>query len=342
MILVINCGSQSIKWKIFSEKLEVVFQRKKEYFSLASAKRVIKKELDFLDKLTSKIEIVGHRVVWGRFYQPQEIRKEVLKEIELGGEIAPLHNPFQLLGIKIAKEKFKKAKHFAVFDSSFFKDLPAVSRLYPLPKEIVEKYQIFRLGFHGTSHKYLALKASEILKKPLEKLNLITLHLGGGASLTAIKKGKPIETSMGFSPLEGLTMTTRSGDLDPGILLFLSKRVKLEKLKKILNEESGLKAICGTSNFKEILEKKSEETELALKFFVRGVQKYLYFYFGLLKKVDALVFGGTVGYESLRVRKLILKDFPFKLPKVLKIKTDEEYQIAKEILSCLKKNKSCL
>ena len=340
MILVLNCGSQSIKWKLFSENLELIFQRKKEYFNLNSAKISIKKELDYLEKLKSKIEIVGSRVVWGRFYEPKEINKEVLKEIEIGCEMAPLHNPFQLLAIKIAKERFKKARHFAVFDTQFFKDLPLSSRIYPLPKEIIEKYQIFRLGFHGISHKYLSIRASEILKKPLKKLNLITLHLGGGASITAIKKGKPIETSMGFSPLEGLVMTTRSGDLDPGILLFLLKKIKLDKIKKILNQESGLKAISGISNFKELEKRKDQDSKLALEIFIKRIKKYLYGYYGILKKVDAIVFGGTVGFGSLKVRNLVLKDFPFELPKVLKIKTNEEYQIAKEILSFLNKKQN--
>ncbi len=339
MILVLNCGSQSIKWKLFSRNLELIFQRKKEYFNFNSAKISIKKEFDYLEKLKSKIEIVGSRVVWGRFYELKEINKEVLKEIEIGCEIAPLHNPFQLLAIKIAKEKFKKAKHFAVFDAQFFKDLPLSSRIYPLPKEIIEKYQIFRLGFHGISHKYLSIKASEILKKPLKKLNLITIHLGGGTSITAIKKGKPIETSMGFSPLEGLVMTTRSGDLDPGILLFLLKRIKLDKIKKILNQESGLKAISDISNFKELEKKKDKNSKLALEIFVKRIKKYLYAYYGILKRVDAIVFGGTVGFKSLKVRNSILENFPFKIPKILKIETNEEYQIAKEILLFLKKTK---
>lgn len=315
MILVLNCGSQSVKWKVFDGNLNLLSGGKKEYFSRKSAGEVLKKELKKIKNGNWKIDFVGHRVV-----HPI-------------AELAPLHNPFEYLGIKIAKKEFSKAKHLVVFDTDFFNDLPEVAKIYALPESLTKKYKIRRYGFHGISHKYLGEKAAGILKKPLQKLNLITLHLGGGASITAIKNGKPIDTSMGFTPLEGLAMMTRAGDIDPGILIFLAKRMKIGKLDKILNRESGLKAICGESDFRKIIKRKDNKAKLAREIFVYKIKKYLSAYFGILNgKVDAIVFSGQIGSGYPETRKMILKDLKFlKNAKILAIPTDEEYQIAKEV-----------
>lgn len=317
-ILVLNCGSQSVKWKIFNKDLRLISSDKAEYYQKRLAAKVFKKEFEKIKNSGFNIEFVGHRVVH-----------------PLLTELAPLHNPFQLLAMKLAKKEFKKAKHLAVFDTDFFKDLPEVSKIYPLPAFLIKKYSIRRFGFHGISHKYLAQKASEILKKPLNKLNLITLHLGGGASITAIKNGKPIDTSMGFTPLEGLAMMTRAGDLDPGLLIFLTKKLGVRKTEKILNNESGLKAVAGVSDFKTILKRKDKKSKLALEIFVYRIKKYLSAYFGILGgKVDAIVFGGQIGAGLAETRKMVLKSLKFlKKTRILVISTDEEYQIAKDIIS---------
>ncbi len=315
MILVLNCGSQSVKWKIFDKNLNLISQDRKEYYRKSLAEKVLRNELKKIKNSHLSIEFVGHRVV-----HPIS-------------ELAPLHNPFELLGIKAAKEEFKKAKHLIVFDADFFKNLPAVSQIYPLPEFLRKKYSIRRFGFHGISHQYLTQKTSGILKKPLKSLNLITLHLGGGCSIAAIKNGKPIDTSMGFTPLEGLVMMSRAGDLDPGILIFLAKKIGIKNLEKILNKESGLKAITGITNFKKILTKKDKKSKLAVEIFVYRIKKYISAYFGVLKgKVDAIVFSGEIGAGLPKTRNLILKDLSFlKKTKILVIPTDEEYQIAKEI-----------
>ncbi len=316
MILVLNCGSQSVKWKIFDENLKLISQGSGEYYKKGLAENILREEFKKIKEKNFQINFIGHRVVH-----------------PISDELAPLHNPFEMLGIKVAKQEFKKAKQIIIFDTDFFKNLPEISRIYPLPEFLTKKYLIRRLGFHGISHKYLAEKASEILKKPLEKLNLITLHLGGGDSITAIKNGKPIDTSMGFTPLEGLVMMSRAGDLDPGILIFLAKRLGIKRLEKILNEESGLKAITDVSDFKKILQEKDKKSKLALKIFVYRIKKYISAYFGILGgKVDAIVFGGKIGAGLPKTRNLVLKDLNFlREAKILVIPTDEEYQIAKEI-----------
>ena len=340
MLLVLNCGSQSVKWKIFGKGLEILYEGQKEYFNYSSAEKVLKKELKEIKKISSQIEIVGHRIVHGgRFFEPVLINKKILKEIERVSLLAPLHNPFQLLGIRVSQKIFRKAKQIAVFDTQFFKDLPEISQIYPLPEKIRKKFFIRKFGFHGISHKYLAEKASEILKRPLKKINLITLHLGGGASITAIEKGKPIETSMGFTPLEGLLMASRSGDIDPGLVLFLGKNLGLKKTEEILIKESGIKSLAKTSNFKELLKRKDKFSKLAFDLFVYRIRKYLaFYYFSLLKaKVEAIVFSGSVGARSLKTREAILKDFPLKKEtKILALETNEALQMAKEIFSFLK------
>ncbi len=321
MILVLNCGSQSVKWKIFDENLNLISQDRKEYYKKSLAEKVLRDELKKIKNSDEAIKFIGHRVVHPIC------------------ELAPLHNPFELLGIKAAKKEFKKAKHLIVFDTDFFKNLPAVSQIYPLPEFLRKKYSIRRFGFHGISHQYLTQKTSEILKKPLKSLNLITLHLGGGCSIAAIKNGEPIDTSMGFTPLEGLVMMSRAGDLDPGLLIFLTKKIGIKNLEKILNKESGLKAIAGITNFKKILTKKDKKSKLAVEIFVYRIKKYISAYFGVLKsKVDAIVFSGEIGVGLPKTRNLILKDLSFlKKTKILVIPTDEEYQIAKEIKEKWKK-----
>ena len=334
MILVINCGSQSIKWEAFDNGLNLISAGKGEYFDLKKAGPVIRAEFDRIRKKFSKIDFVGHRVVWGgEFFEPLLVKKPVLGKLEKFSGHAPLHNPFEILAIKIAQKSFKEAKQVAVFDSGFFKDLPEVARRYPLLESLNKKYSIRRYGFHGISHKYLTFEAAKILKKPVSQTNLITLHLGGGASITAIKAGKPIDTSMGFTPLEGLLMTTRSGDIDAGLVLFLVKKLGLKRTERILSVEGGLRAISGYSDFRNVLKSKKKSSKLAFDMFVYRIRKYLMAYYGVLEgEVDAIVFSGSIGAGNAKTKNAVLKNLPIsKKIKILTIKTNESYQIAKEI-----------
>jgi len=240
------------------------------------------------------------------------------------------------LGIETAK-KFFKVNQVAVFDTGFYKNLPPVSYTYALSEKIAKKFAFRRYGFHGISHQYVAEKAAEELKKPLSKLNLITCHLGGGSSITAIKKGKAIETSMGFTPLEGLAMMTRCGDIDPGIIIELSKRYSWQKLEQTLNHQSGLKGICGCSDMLTILnrvERGDKKAKLALEIFCYRIQKYIGAYYAILKTIDALIFTGAIGFGSKKIRTIIAKDLSIlKKVKILAIKTDEELAIAKHLIN---------
>ena len=217
MILVLNCGSQSIKWKIFDKKLKLVKQGKREVFVSEEFDNILSDELG---KITEDIMLVGHRVVYGgEFTKPLKITSENLQELEKISHLASLHNPYNILGIRTCQNIFKNIPQMAVFDTEFFKDLPERAFTYALPKNISKKFGFRRYGFHGISHEYVAKKAAETLKKPFNKLKIITCHLGGGSSITAIKNGKAIDTSMGFTPLEGLIMMTRPGNIDAGIVL---------------------------------------------------------------------------------------------------------------------------
>jgi len=336
MILILNCGSQSIKWELFNHSLVSISENKREIFDIKEYKKILDEELNKLKNIA--ILYVGHRVVHGgKYCKPQIITKKVIAEIKKFSKVAPLHNPFSLLGVEACQKKFKNAKQIAIFDTAFFAELPEKAKIYPLPKKLTKKYQIKKYGFHGISHRYLTEKAAKILNKPLNKLNLITLHIGGGSSITAIKKGKPIDTSMGFTPMEGLMMTTRAGNIDPGILFYLLNFIDKDDLYYKLNFESGIKGLCGTSDIRILLKKKDKKTKLTLDCFIYQIQKYLSAYFGILSNVDAIVFGGAAGFGSAKLRKMITKDLKFlKNIKILSIDSDEELEIAKEMQKVIK------
>jgi len=337
MILVLNCGSLSIKYKIFDLDLNL-----KQEFCFRFRKAPLREEyIKTLEKILreiksdKKIVKIGHRVVHGgeEFFEPQKIDKKTILKLKRISFLAPLHNPYNIAGIEIARKVFKNIPNFAVFDTGFFKNLPEVAKVYPLPKEILKKFKIRRFGFHGISHEYLLLKASEKLNVSSKNLNLITCHLGGGASICAIKKGKPIDISMGFTPLEGVTMMTRSGDVDPGLLIFLVKKLGAEKVEEILNKKSGILALAGTADMLEILDKAkkgNKKAKFALEFFVYRIKKYIGAYFVLLKNIDAIVFSGAIGSGKKEIRRKIIRSLPFKV-KTLAIPTDEEWMIAKKI-----------
>lgn len=254
--------------------------------------------------------------------------------------MAPLHNRANLDGILEIQKIAPDLKQVALFDTAFHQTMPIEAYLYPLPYELYEKYHIRRYGFHGTSHHYVAKEAAKILDKDLQELNLITIHLGNGDSICAIKNGQSIDTSMGFTPLEGLMMGTRSGDIDPSIVFYLmeNKHYTVKQLEGILNKQSGLFGICGQSDMRkidQIADGGDEKAILAQKMFAYHVKKYIGSYMAILGRVDALIFTGGIGANDQAMRDRILEGLELSSP-IFVIDTDEEKEIAFEIRSLLK------
>jgi acetate kinase len=340
-IAVINSGSSSIKCKLFdmnqgkviqSFKIENIGEEGSEYPTHHAALKSLGIKFDTLDA-------IGHRVVHGgeSFRGSTIIDKSVLQEIERLSLLAPLHNPANLEGIKVAMKKAPNVKQIAVFDTSFHSSMPQEAYLYALNYEMYEKHHIRRYGFHGTSHSYVAKKAAQLLNKDINELNIITLHLGNGASACAIKNGKSIDTSMGFTPLEGLVMGSRSGDIDPSIVLYMQRELgmSIDAIDKELNKNSGLFGICGENDVRTIENVDDEKAQLALKIMIRRIQKYIGSYMVLLENLDAIVFTGGIGENSAIIRQRVLDNKILKPLKSLVIKTDEELEIANECVRIL-------
>lgn len=333
MILVLNCGSQSIKWKLFDNKLAFIKKGERSVFDIKNYQKILEEELKTLFEFKKDIKKIGHRVVLGgdKFRKPVKVYNNVLKELKEFNNLAPLHNPFNILGIKTAQKIFNKAEHIAVFDTEFYINLSPKAYTYPLP----EKYSFKKFGFHGISHEYAAKEGSKIIKKPFKGIKIISCHLGGGSSITAIKNGKAIDTSMGYSPMEGVVMMTRSGSIDPGIIFELLENNTKEETKHILNYESGIKGICGEEDMLKVLKKikkGSKKAKLALDVFSYNIKKYIGAYFAILGGCDLLVFTGTIGYGSSKIRNLICKNLDIiKNTRVLAIETNEELEIANKI-----------
>ena len=254
---------------------------------------------------------IGHRVVHGGedFHQPTRIDETVIASIERLIPLAPLHNSANLTGIRVAMEHVPHIPQVAVFDTAFHQSIPEHAYLYALPYRLYEQQNIRRYGFHGTSHSYVARQAALYLERPVESLNMITLHLGNGASAAAIRGGQCIDTSMGFTPLEGLIMGTRSGDLDPAILFYLSREsgLDVDALDTLLNKQSGLKGICGENDMRTISEAADQgdlKSRLALTMFCYRVKKYIGAYMAALGGVDCIVFTGGIGENSTIVRQM--------------------------------------
>ena len=336
MILVLNCGSQSIKWKIFNDKLKTIKEGRTAVLDSQNFSSALEQELNKID--VKDISLIGHRVVHGGtlYRKPLKITEENLWELDKISNFAPLHNPYNILGIKTCQRIFQNIPQFAVFDTEFFADIPEYAYTYALPEKIVSEFGFRRYGFQGISHEYTAKKAALLVKKPFNKLNIITCHLGGGASVTAIKNGKAIDTSMGFTPLEGLVMMTRSGNIDAGVVLELAQKTSLEKAGDILNKESGIKGICGQGDMLSVLEKVKagdKKAKLALDVFAYSVKKYIGSYFAILGKCDVLVFTGSVGSGAIKTRNMICKDLNIlSKTKVIAIETNEELAIAEKII----------
>ena len=363
-ILVLNCGSSSVKYELIQMPEESIISKgivervgkEDAILKYKTDKTVIEKKLPvktheeaislILKYLTQKpigvlesieeIEAVGHRVVHGgeKYAQSVLITKDVEQAIEDNIRFAPLHNPANLAGIKAIENLLPKAPQVAVFDTAFHQSIPEEAYLYAIPYRYYSDMGIRRYGFHGTSHKYVAERAAEILGKKLEELKLITAHLGNGASITAIKNGKSIETSMGFTPLEGLVMGTRSGDIDPAIVLHIMQEENKspEEMDKLLNKQSGLLGLSEISNdmreIEDLYLKGDARAKRAIEVFVHRLKKYIGAYAALLNGIDALIFTAGIGERSPLIRKLTCQNMEY-----LGIELDEELNqntIAKE------------
>ena len=260
-------------------------------------------------KDAADLSCIGHRVVHGgeMFQEPTLIDEVVLTDIREMIPLAPLHNPANLMGIEVTLQFAADIPQVAVFDTAFHQTMPAYAFHYALPKELYEQERIRRYGFHGTSHYYVAKQAARLLNKPLHSLNLITLHLGNGASASAIRQGKSVDTSMGMTPLEGLVMGTRSGDIDPAIPFYLNQHRSMssEAIDAMLNKESGLKGICGENDMRAVhrmADAGDENAQLALDMYCYRIKKYIGAYFAVLGQVDALVFTGGIGENDVQIR----------------------------------------
>jgi acetate kinase len=376
-ILIFNTGSSSIKYKIYLiDGKNLIEEKSGEINEITSPQGpknhvialtllfhgfgIRKGILENIDNLAA----IGHRVVHGgnKFSTITKIDKNVINEINNFSSLAPLHNPPIIEVIKKVFNESQSVSHrniksYAIFDTGFYKDLPKVSKIYPIPLEYYEKYGIQRYGFHGISHKNAY---NETIKKFGKLQNVISIHLGSGCSITAIKNGVPIDTSMGFTPQEGLMMGTRAGDIDSGIIFYMLNKLKIkpDKLSKILNCNSGLVGLSESSpemldilflagyrvedsnyapneKIQSLSKKHHENALIALEIYVNKIKKYIGAYFAILGGVDALVFTGKIGYGSSIIRDLITRDLEtlLKNAKINVVRTDEELQIAKEIIN---------
>lgn len=346
-ILVINAGSTSLKYKLFGIP-GFKLLKENSFTDIKDHETALKLALREIGNL-SEVQAIGHRVVHGgpKFFNPIQVDDKNFLQISNYNYLAPLHNPYNLAGIKATKEYLPQVPNVAVFDTGFYKDLPDQAKIYAIPLKYYEKYNIQRYGFHGLSHAYVAWQAAEKLRKPLEELKLITVHLGGGASITATKEGQAIDTSMGFTPLEGLVMMSRPGDLDPGVIVKLCEitgSVDLSdahhQINEILNKKSGIKGLSGIDDYLTLLKEVSlgnKQAKLAFEIFVYRIKKYIGAYYAALGGLDAIVFTGAIGAGNPITRRKATEGLPFlKDIKVLSMTTNEELMIAREVSKLLK------
>jgi acetate kinase len=338
-VLVINCGSSSLKYQLIDSESEQVLAKGlcerigidgvlthqpagKDKIKIEAPMPTHKEAIGMvLDQLTDKengvvesldeINAVGHRMVHGgeKFACSALVTDEMIKAVESCNAFAPLHNPATLIGVNVCRELLPGKPMVGVFDTAFHQTMPKKAYLYGLPYEYYEKYGVRRYGFHGTSHKFVALRTAEILGKNIEDLKIIVCHLGNGASVTAVDHGKSVDTSMGLTPLEGLIMGTRSGDVDPGVLEFIAKQENLDinGILQVLNKKSGVLGISGvSSDFRDIeaaVEKdNNERAKNALEIFCYHVAKYVGSYVAAMNGVDAIVFTAGLGENDKATR----------------------------------------
>lgn len=372
-ILVINCGSSSLKYQLIDmdnegvlakglvERIGIEGARVKHETTgieeviieepMSDHKKALELVLNALIdpnygavKSMDEIGAVGHRVVHGgeQFSSSVIIDDKVMGALNDCIELAPLHNPPNIMGIEACQELMEDTPMVGVFDTAFHQTIPAENYIYPLPYELYEKYGVRKYGFHGTSHKYVAERTAAILDKDIEDLNIITCHLGNGASVCAVKGGKSVETSMGFTPLEGLAMGTRSGDIDPAIITFIMEKENLtfKEVNNLINQESGVLGISGvSSDFRDIekaMAEGNERAKLAIDVFSNRVKKYIGAYAAIMCRVDALVFTAGVGENSIEIREQIcdgLDCINIKLDKELNKVRGKEAIVSKDLTS---------
>lgn len=355
-ILVINSGSSSIKYQLFDMDKEIVMAKggiqrigidnsflKHETYEgketridrdipdhAAGIKLLIDVLLDEEYGVISdidEIDAVGHRVLHGgeKFTESVIINDKVEKTIEEYCDLGPLHNPHNLTGIRVCKKLLPGKPQVAVFDTSFHTTMPPKAYLYALPYEYYEKYKVKRYGFHGTSHRYVSRRCAQLMNRPYEELKIISCHLGNGASIAAVANGKCVDTSMGLTPLEGLVMGTRCGDIDPAIIKFIMEKegISIEEMDKIMNKKSGLLGISGISNdsrdVSEAAKNGNKRAQLALELFDYRVVKYIGAYVAAMGGVDAIVFTAGIGENQWETRDNIIEQLGF-----LGIKLDKE------------------
>ena len=393
-VLVLNSGSSSLKFQLFlmpdeivlcsglierigfddakfiyktkDHSLEITTPIKNHKTGLQLLANQLLDEKTGIIKSAEDIDIVGHRVVHGgKYFSDTTIITAAVKEkIEALASLAPLHNPANLEGIKVAESIFKNAHQVAVFDTAFHQSIPEYAYKYAIPNEYSEKYDIRMYGFHGTSHKYVSEKAIEYLGKKTS--NIITIHLGNGCSMSAVKDGKSIDHSLGFSPINGLIMGTRSGDIDQSIIFYLAEKLKLslDDINTLLQKKSGMLGLTGYGDLRDIQVKANDGDkicQLALKMNAYRIKKYIGSYAAILNGLDAIVFTAGIGENSNFIREYVCNDMEFlgiKLDiaknnerlksirainsedsnvKILVIPTNEELEIAKQSYSLLKK-----
>ncbi|MED3710375.1 acetate kinase [Peribacillus frigoritolerans] len=344
-VMAINAGSSSLKFQLFEMPSEKVITKglveriglKNSAFTLSVEGEKVSETVDIpnhevavgllLKKLIDhriidsfeEIDGVGHRVVHGGevFSDSVLITEDVIEEIEKLSELAPLHNPANITGIQAFRRILDDVPAVAVFDTAFHQTMAAGSYLYSLPLEYYEKYGIRKYGFHGTSHKYVSQRAAEMIGRPIEQLRLISCHLGNGASITAIKGGKSIDTSMGFTPLAGVTMGTRSGNIDPALIPYIMEKTgkTADEVLDVLNKKSGMLALSGfSSDLRDIqveADKGNERAELALKVFADRIHKYIGSYSAKMGGVDGIIFTAGIGENSQKIRGRILEGLEF-------------------------------
>jgi acetate kinase len=345
-VLVINCGSSSIKYRLFNmgfrkelaggtlAQISEGQGRLNHRSTDASGKTHTTNRphtiLDHGEGMSLIREVltdagliddpgdlygIGHRVVHGGelFRTPTLIDERVIEGIRSLAHLAPLHNPANLIGIEALRSAMPGVPQVAVFDTAFHQTLPQHAFRYAIPQEIYTEHQVRRFGFHGTSHEYVAKEAARAMKRELSSLNLITLHLGNGASIAAISGGRCVDTSMGMTPLEGLVMGTRCGDLDPAVVFFLQRETGMsgDELEAMLNSASGLKGLCGANDMRVVLDMAGagdRNARLALKMYCYRIKKYIGAYFAVLGEVDALVFTAGIGENAHDIRRIVCTD----------------------------------
>lgn len=364
MILLINAGSSSLKYSLYDRSLHVVLKGLiEEITSYEKAFETlvlhVKKEVgEYIE-----LDAIAHRVVHGGEYfnQPTVINDEVENKIEELIALAPLHNGANLKGIKMCDTFFNGVKQIAVFDTAFHQSMPPYAYRYPIEKPFYEELHVRKYGFHGTSHEYLLSQTAKVLKKEVQALNIITLHIGNGVSACAIKAGKSVDTTMGLTPLEGLMMGSRCGSIDPAIAFYLMREADMssDEVLNSFNKKSGLKGIGNSSDMRRLLALRKEgdkEATLAIEMYTYRIKKAIGEYMAVLGRVDAIVFSGGIGENSSDIRAevcegleplgisinatLNCKNMPCISDtdanvKLLVIATDEEYQMALHVKQML-------